>query len=299
MADQDYKRITTTTRTLDPTNVTQNGLQQTMTGGNLAPPDLSPTTDDSAVQQAMGRLNEILAAQPNIDYNQKYLDLINEVQNTPTTPNPLSTPGGVASSFAFALGAPQTAPALIREKIAKSAQEEEKKRDELFDLKKKIVEGTIQQELTQGNFKGALKQYEVLDQIERAKADRKRAQDIADWKTKQQIKTTDAQTLLKKKVEEITSSFHLPERLKLQLFTIAGNLLTERMRQRDLLGEPVQDIPSEALINEILPALEETARKLAGNTPLSTGKTETPPATTPPPVSPLTKALQEIRQGKK
>lgn len=297
----DYKKITTTEKTLTPTNVTQNGLQQTMTGGNLAPPDVTPTTDEAGIQQAMGRLNEILAAQPNIDYNQKYLDLINEVKNTPTTPNPLSTPGGVASSFAFALGAPETAPALVREKIAKSAQEEEAKRENLFNLKQKIVEGTIQQELSQGNFKGALKQYEVLDQIERAKADRKRAQDIADWKVKQQIKTTDAQTLLKKKVEEIAGSFHFDEKLKLELFRMAGNLLTERMRQRDLLGEPVQDIPSEALISELIPSMEEIARKLSANKPLTETppKTGSTPATAPAPLSPIAKALQEIRQGKK
>lgn len=294
----DYKKITTTERTLTPTNVAENGLQQSMTGSTIAPPDLTPTTNDDAIKTAMGRLNEILAAQPNVDYGQKYLDLIKEVQNQPTTPNPLSTPGGVASSFAFALGSPNIAPGQIKEKIMKSQQEEDKKRQELFDLKQKIVEGTIQQELAQGNFKAALKQYDVLDEIERAKADKKRAQDIADWKVKQQIKTTDAQTLLKKKVEEVASSFHLPERLKLQVLTIAGNLLTERMRQRDLLGEPVQDIPSEALINEIMPSLEETARKLAENQPLgeTSDKNNPPP---PPKVSPIRAALDEIRKGKK
>lgn len=276
-------------------------LEGTMSGQDIGAPNTNPNDPqmgqfDQNIDAAYEKLNSILTSMPGVDYESKFGDILNEIQNRPTSENPLSTPGGVASSFAFALGSPDKAPALIHEKIQRSEMENDQKKNDLLNLKEKILQGTIQEEVAKGNFKAALKQTEALDQIQRAKEDKKRAQDMRDWKEKQRIKTVDSGKLIRAKADNIVASFHLPEKAKLKVIDFITSSFKERQRQRNLLGEPIEDMSSEDIMDDITPDLDDFVKKLLSG---EETRPEDKPADTPAPKSKYAEALERIRAGKK
>lgn len=264
-------------------------LQGTMTGQEMAP---APNTDaapfDQAISDAYGQLNQLLSSMPEVDYQKQYAGILDEVNNRPVpeAPNPLA-------SFAFALGSPDKAPTILHEKMQKRDEAQQKKDDDMLRLKEKLLEGTIQQEVAEGKFKSALSQSEKLSEIQRHLADRERSLDMKDWKEKQGIKSKDAKELVTAKVQAVAQNFNLDAKMQLKVMDFAMTMYRERLRQKNLLGMPVEDIPSESIMNEIMPDIENMARSLVSGKPLEPKKDEaTAPAAAP--VNPYAAALQEV-----
>jgi hypothetical protein len=272
-----FKKVLTTA----PSNGNLNG---TMAGDqSIAPPNTNPNTGDIAtadanIQDAYQKLHGLLTSDPTVDYEAKFSELMQQTQNQPVSENPIATPAGALSGFAYALGAPDKAPALIHERIQKAEAERDKKQQDILSLKEKILQGTIQEEVAKGNFKAALKQTEALDELNRANEDRKRALDMRDWREKQSTKTKDMKTLVQEKASMIVASFHLPERMKLKLMDFVTIQMQERMRQRNLLGVPVEDVPLQELWDEIAPDAADFAQKLLDGSAAKKDEKPTTPA---------------------
>jgi len=220
-------------------------LQNTGTSAPIASPEATPSVDpngpgveayNNQIKSAEERLTSILNEQPDINYEQKFSELMKDTQNRPVEPHPVSKPGDVASSFAYALGAPGTAPGLLHEKIMKHDTEYAQKERDLMSLKQAILHGSIQQELSKGNFKVALKQSEALEELQRATKDRERYLDTQKALTLQNAKAEDAKKLIKEKAKQLGSEFHLDEKKQLSVME-AG------LRYRAMLGDQPGLIP--------------------------------------------------------
>lgn len=238
--------------------VTDNSLQQSMSGQALSPPgssDLAPY--DAAIADAHKQLNDLLGQFPEIDYEGKYKELLSQTQNQPTAENPLSTPGGVASSFAYALGAPASAPALIKEKVDRARKEEEDKQTNLMKLKESLVQGAIQQEVAKGNFKMALKQSEVLDNLQRANADRDRF--MAHQAAMDTLKAKNAaakEAIYAKMKAKIISSTSDPK-VQVARINAMTKLLDRMFQQKNIIGEPVTAADYDSIAETIMPDIEK------------------------------------------
>ena len=276
-----------------------------MAGGGAPPPEDAPQaplnsnmgTLDQAIMDAKTQLNDLLKQYPDIDYAGKYMELQNQVQNQQVPEHPLDTPGEAAKGLAYAFGAPKAAPAIMNQQIARHDEGTDKKQQDLTQIKMSLLGKSLEAEEKKGNFKMALKQADALDTLQRAEADRKRALDLKEWEQKQKVKTADARTLLKQKTANIVASFHLKEKMQLEVMKFAEKLLAERMRQKSILGTPIEDIPAEDLLSDIMPQVEEMAQKLIAGESITPPKINTEaPATKPQ--SPYAKALEEIRARK-
>jgi hypothetical protein len=227
--------------------------------GNIA-------TFDQAIMDAKTKLNDLLGQYPDIDYAGKYMELQNQMQQQPVPEHPLDTPAEALKGVAFAFGAPNTAPGIMNKQVSRHEQATDQRFQDSNRLKMSLLEQSIGAEEKKGNFKMALKQADALDSLKRADEDRKRALDLKDWETKQKIKSTDAKTLLREKVQNIAASFNLDAKMKLKLMDIAGNFLRERMEQKGILGTPIEDIPSDEIISTFIPELERVAEALIKGT---------------------------------
>jgi len=188
---------------------------------------------DQNVNQAETQLNALLSQYPDVDYQGKYQELVKGVENRPVSesPNPLL-------SFAYAMGSPEKAPAILHEKMIRKQEEADKKDADLMKLKENLLQGTIQQEIAKGNFKLALSQSEKLADLQRANADRERFLNMQDWKQKQQIKTEDAGKLIKKRVSQLAANFHLTEKQALEAQREAARFATSLAGKMDIMGNP-------------------------------------------------------------
>jgi len=274
--------------------VTDNSLQESMTGQSLSPPgssDLAPY--DAAIADAHKQLNDLLTQFPEVDYEGKYRELVSGAANEPTTPNPLGTPGGVASAFASMLGAPNTAPGLIKEKVDRSYKEEQEKQTNLMKLKESLVQGAIQQEVAKGNFKMALKQSEVLDNLQRANADRDRfLQHQVVMETVKEKNAAQLDQIQAKMVAKIKASTSDPK-VQVARIKAATDMLRERFHQKNLLGEPVTVADHDEIIGSILPEIEQFGA--SGTTPK---KQEAPAAAGGGAKTNLKALVEEYRKSK-
>lgn len=245
----------------------QQGQQPQPNTNPMSPENAAPAetdTYDATIKAAYEKLQQILP--PDIDYQSKYQGFLDEIQNRQVPEHPLSTPGGVASSFAFSVGSPENAPSLINEKIKRHYDESDKKRSDLMKMKENILQSAIQQEITKGNFKGALQQSEALGEIQRATEDRKRAMDMKDWEHKQKTKTADAEKVLRQKAKAIVSQFNLSGKMALKVMDFLGDATRDYYNRKDMLGENVADLSPEMIANEVLPSVLQFAKEI------STGK---------------------------
>jgi hypothetical protein len=226
-----------------PVDPEGNSLNQTMTTDQAQAPgtqgDFDITPYDDAIKQAEGRLNDIFTQMPNIDFKAKYEDIMNQVQNrqVPPAPNPIT-------SFAYMMGSPNAAPALLHEKVLKRQQVQEQKEMDMMQLNEHLLQGAIQQEIAQGNFKTALSQSEKLAELQKTLDDRKRALDMQDWIKQQGIKTENATKLVKIRAKEIADRFHLTERMQLEDERQMTDLVQALLGQKDAFGRPVHTIDS-------------------------------------------------------
>src|SRR5258705_678147 len=188
---------------------------------------------DQNVNQAETQLNALLSQYPDVDYQGKYQELVKGVENRPVSesPNPLL-------SFAYAMGSPEKAPAILHEKMIRKQEEADKKDADLMKLKENLLQGTIQQEIAKGNFKLALSQSEKLADLQRANADRERLLNMQDWKQKQQIKTEDAKKLIAKRITQLAANFHLTEKQALEAQREAARFATSLAGKMDIMGNP-------------------------------------------------------------
>lgn len=254
------------------------------------------TKYDSAIEEAKQKLISIMG--PDIDYEGIYHGAMQEAQNRQVPEDPLGTPGGVASNFAFAMGAPDKAPDILREKIERRQKLGDEKQNDISKLKESILHGSIQQEVTKGNFKTALKHSEALEELTRATKDKEREQDLDVWKRKQLQKTGDARSLLKQKINQVAAQFHLDEKMQMLMYGKGVDILEELLSKTDAFGDPIYDSPEKMkeALGSVFPSLLEFAK--SGKSP----KEEEKPVDTPAaPKSKLQAKYDEIkaRKGKK
>jgi hypothetical protein len=115
-----------------------------------------------------------------------------------------------------------------------------------------------------------------------------------DWREKQQIKTTDARTLLRQKIANMASTFHLDEKMQLAVLNHGFKML----ELKGLLAPEFEDMDTAAKVGMVMPDMIDYVRTAFGK-----GGPKTP-ATTPPKapekiLSLEEEALKNIRAGKK
>jgi hypothetical protein len=247
-------------------------------------------------------LNSILGQYPNVDYEGKYKEILDSIKSRPTAQDPLATTGGALANFAYAMGAPDKAPALIHEKVQQAHNEAQQKHDDVMKLQEELLKGTIQQEMAKGNFKLALSQSEKLMDIQRANADRERALNMNEWREKQRIKTTDARTLLKQKIANMAATYHLDEKMQLAVLNHGFRML----ELKGLLTPEFEDVDMATKIGMIMPDVVQYAREATHKRDSKT--TTLPPkidTTIPPTPSSklgtpdLSTILKQVREGRK
>ena len=248
---------------------------------------------DVNIKAQYQKLNEILMQNyPEINFEEKYKGLINDVQNRPE-----EKPPNALLSAAYMMGAPGNAPGILQRRIDKIDEAHSQKEADLLKLKEGVLQSSIQQEVQKGNFKLALKQSEQLAEIQRTNADRDRAAGMKDWKEKQSIKTADAKTIIARRVQAIADNFHLDEKMKLALVNQGMGLVRSMLGKTNLLGEGVYDYETiQDTVDRILPQLYEYAKEASTPGEKNTDKPTTPnPAA--PPETPLQKAFRESREA--
>lgn len=231
-------------------------LQGTMSNTSGPSQDQGLASYDEAIKAAYEKLNSILP--PDINYQEKYQSLINDVQNQPVESHPLSTPGGVASSFAFAMGSPDKAQANLKDKINRHYAQSDQKEADLMRLKETLLQGAIQQEIQTGNFKAALKQSEALADIQRANADRERKITEADWSKKQAAKTDDAIKMIKERGKAQAKASGQDTKLVEKILTLRQQYVGDLLGQKDWMGNPLyQPLQAVQMAEEMYPFEEK------------------------------------------
>jgi len=234
---------------------------------------------DMDVETARKKLTDLLTQYPEIDYEQKYHDILGEIQNrpVPSEPNPLS-------SFAYAFGSPEKAPTILHEKHQRINALEDQKHDDYLKTKAQLLQGDLDQQVKKGNFQMALKQNDALYEIQDAQDRKKRFLDYQEWKNKQSIKSHDAMSLIKEKADHFAASFHLPDRMKLLVVGKIFDLMQDRMKQKDLMGMPVEDMPMDKIMEEILPTIQDYVDQLTNDEKVTPPQKDIPstlPSTNP------------------
>lgn len=271
-------------------------LQRTVVDGALAPPQvpnqaLQEDPDASAKAaygDAYGELSKYLASRTDIDYQAKFQPMIDKVQNREVS----KMPSGLAM-FAAALGAPRAAPQILASRWEQMSNEQSAKDRDLLSLQHAIMQGEVSQEIEKGNFAKALKQSEVLGKLQNTLGRIEREEVMKEWERKQKILTTDRQTLLKQKgdqaknllkdkVKELVSSFHLPEKQALLFQAQAGGLLSALLGKQDMMSGDPSYTPAEAqsMVDQILPDLIQMAQSASGTIAPSVSGTPTSTETT-------------------
>lgn len=239
--------------TKKPNPPTGTDAPSTMSGMNLAPvaasaPDTAtPSTDpDSALNEKIAairqKLNEKLAAIPDIDYEGKYRELLSKTQNRPVTPQ---GPNGLAAA-AFALGSPKEAPQIMAERLQSHQSDVAAKQHEMLQLKEAMLHGDIQQQIQKGDFKRALAQQESMEDVQRQIAETERQKNLADFATRTNI-TNEAQMRLLQEKEAaalerarayIAGRKDIAEKNKPEYARMYAQTFNSLMRPNPLTGVP-------------------------------------------------------------
>jgi hypothetical protein len=254
-------------------------LNGSMVDGTLVkpvPPNQAAQEDpdapaNAAIGDAYGQLGTFLKGMPDIDYAAKFQPMIDQAQKRETT----KMPSGLAM-FAAALGAPREAPRVLASRWEQMNNEQGQKDRDLLSLQHAIMQGEVSQEIEKGNFAKALKQSEVLGKLQNTLGRIEREALMKEWEAKQKILNTDrasllrqkgdqAKNLLKDKVKELVTSFHLPEKQALLLQAQAGGLLTALLGKQDMMSGDPSFTPTEAqsMVDQVLPDLTQMAEAAA------------------------------------
>lgn len=288
---QFQKALTPPSQSPDPT-----ALQNTMSGqaiNAIDPSNQALQPFDENIQKAHDQLNALLSQYPDINYQDKYASILNDIQNRPEPASPTSTPAGALGAFAANMGAPKTAPALLQDQIQRSMMVHDQKQKDLMTMKEALLHGSIQQEVSKGNFKMAIKQSEALDDLQRANADRTRAQNIQQWFAQQKQRSADAMTMLQTKIRTLAAAnFHLGEKEQLELLNKGLDYRKMLESQQGLVpGTPrYSDGEIDTLVDQYLEDQSKIYQAVTGKKPSKTGTTAT---TTSTPVNPLEAAANK------
>lgn len=281
---------------IDPT-YTKPNLEGTMSGQNVTPSatdqDIAPY--DKAITEAESRLTAILGEYPDVDYNAKYKEILGQVAGRPVpeTQNSLL-------QAAYTMGSPQNAPTLLHHQVMRKHEVEDQKQADLMKLQESLLQGSIQAELAKGNFKLALSQSEKLGELQRAVGDRERALNLKDWKSKQGMKTADAATLIRKRVNAIASSFHLDEKMKLALFNHMNKMAEIKLGSKNVIGNPnFEDADITDAIDDIMPEAYDWLKGIQSGNMKPETKPQQPTSDLNSRASALLEKLRAGKKGKK
>jgi hypothetical protein len=137
-------------------------------------------TGDADINATYARINQLMLAQPDVDYEGKYRQILAQAQKQPVPQAP-----GRAQSFFAALGSPDQAPGLLAQAHSEQQRASDEKFQKIMSLKEAILHGDIQQQIAKGDFKKAMVQSSELEKLH-AHQERQARQDALTTFGKQQ-----------------------------------------------------------------------------------------------------------------
>lgn len=264
-------------------------------------PDLDPNDPDieekQAIHAAYTQLSEMLtgsAADDNIDLKSKYEELAKYAEGRPQ-PKKWSP----FSSFAIAMGSPDAMNKVTSDN-ARADKLSQEREDYLLGLKEAALKGEIAQLMEKGNFKKALTQSALLEElaatqkrIHDARAGKQKLAEIEEQnKGRAQvagIRAAAAQRVAETKVNDLIKTYKLDASLRKSMLSLASRYMSGLQAQKDAAGEPIYDEKDlhgmlEGLIDfaeEHSPLFIETPNAVK-EAPAPSGKASTPAAAAGP-----------------
>lgn len=266
-----------------------------LTGFTL--PELDPSDPDyeekKAVHDAYTKLGSILVDSSDndgIDYRSKYDELSKYAASRPLPRawNPFST-------FAIALGSEAGANKIASDNAnaSKAAQDRE---DYLLGLKEAAMKGEIAQEMEKGNFRKALKQSEVLAELNattgRIKSEREAKQELEKVRAQNEgkigvanIRAAAARDTAAQRISDLVARYKLSADVRKSMLNLVSHYLGGLQAQKDAAGEPIYTQ------EQLAPLMASLVGMAEDHSPLFVSEGETPttapttPAKTPKPGS--------------